>query len=117
MGSPSCDAGSRVRRAGGREVGAQPSGETDSPGRIDPMRPNRRRRRVPRARRVVLGPEFGVTGADSGIVLGVRMLRIYFSAQDLARIRMVSNLGPVVESVFALEIFGTKGGAAFNEWR
>ncbi len=45
------------------------------------------------------------------------MLRIHFTAHDLAGLRMVSNLGPVVESVFALDLFGYKGGAAFIGWR
>ncbi|MFF3671278.1 ArsR/SmtB family transcription factor [Microtetraspora malaysiensis] len=45
------------------------------------------------------------------------MLRIHFTVEDLARLRMASTLGPVTESVFALDLFGRGGGAGPNEWR
>ncbi|MER5622341.1 winged helix-turn-helix domain-containing protein [Streptosporangium sp. NPDC002544] len=45
------------------------------------------------------------------------MLRIHFTVEDLARLRMVASLGPVAESVFALDIFGRNGGASLNGWR
>ena len=45
------------------------------------------------------------------------MLKIRFTAQDLTGIRLVSNLGPVVEAVFALDLYGNRCGAAFTGWR
>ncbi|MER7213429.1 winged helix-turn-helix domain-containing protein [Streptosporangium sp. NPDC000239] len=44
------------------------------------------------------------------------MLRIHFTVEDLARLRMAATLGPVTESVFALDLFG-RGGAVPGEWR
>ncbi|MFI6509070.1 ArsR/SmtB family transcription factor [Streptosporangium sp. NPDC050855] len=44
-------------------------------------------------------------------------MRIHFTVEDLARLRMVASLGPVAESVFALDLFGRNGGASFNTWR
>ncbi|MEU3166762.1 winged helix-turn-helix domain-containing protein [Streptosporangium sp. NPDC006930] len=44
-------------------------------------------------------------------------MRIHFTVEDLARLRMVASLGPVAESVFALDLFGRTGGAFFNVWR
>ncbi len=45
------------------------------------------------------------------------MLRIHFTVEDLARLRMVTTLGPVAESVFALDLFGRPGVARFRGWR
>jgi DNA-binding transcriptional ArsR family regulator len=45
------------------------------------------------------------------------MLRIHFTVEDLSRLRMVASLGPVAESVFALELFARDEGAVFSGWR
>lgn len=45
------------------------------------------------------------------------MLRVHFTVEDLARLRMVAGLGPVAESVFALDLFGKQGIAHFRDWR
>nr|QEO73566.1 ArsR family transcriptional regulator [uncultured bacterium] len=45
------------------------------------------------------------------------MLRYHFTVDDLARLRMATTLGPVAESVFALDLFGRKSGVALNGWR
>lgn len=45
------------------------------------------------------------------------MLRIHFTVEDLARLRMAATLGPVTESVFAMDLFGRNGGAGPGEWR
>lgn len=45
------------------------------------------------------------------------MLRIHFTVEDLSRVRMATSLGPVAESVFALELFRHSSGAVFNRWR
>ncbi len=44
------------------------------------------------------------------------MLRIHFGVGDLARVRMVTGLGVIAESVFALDLFGRQG-IAFGRWR
>jgi DNA-binding transcriptional ArsR family regulator len=44
------------------------------------------------------------------------MQRIHFTVEDLARSRMTATLGPVAESVFALDLFG-RSGAGVNGWR
>lgn len=45
------------------------------------------------------------------------MLRIHFTVEDIAHTRMVATLGPLVESAFALYLFGRNGDVAFHEWR
>ncbi|GLZ36648.1 winged helix-turn-helix domain-containing protein [Actinokineospora sp. NBRC 105648] len=45
------------------------------------------------------------------------MLRIHFTAADLARLRMVASLGPVAESVFGLDVYGRAGTVGFHAWR
>lgn len=45
------------------------------------------------------------------------MLRIHFTVEDLARLRMVAGLGPVAESVFALDQFGRTSSVPFQVWR
>jgi DNA-binding transcriptional ArsR family regulator len=42
--------------------------------------------------------------------------RIHFSVGDLAQVRMVTGLGVVAESVFALDLFG-RPGVLFGQWR
>jgi DNA-binding transcriptional ArsR family regulator len=45
-------------------------------------------------------------------------LRIHFTMEDLARLRMAPSLGPVLESVCALDLFGRHGGGTqINTWR
>jgi|SRR5882757_2357277 len=45
------------------------------------------------------------------------MLRIHFQVEDLARVRMTASLGPVAESLFALDQFGRGGAVQFPVWR
>ncbi len=45
------------------------------------------------------------------------MLRIHFTVDDLARLRMVATLGPVAESVFALNLLAKGGVGALEWWR
>lgn len=45
------------------------------------------------------------------------MLRIHFSVADLARTRMTATLGPVAESLFALNQFGRGAATPFQIWR
>jgi DNA-binding transcriptional ArsR family regulator len=45
------------------------------------------------------------------------MLRIHFTAEDLSRVRMAPSLGPVAESLFALDLFGHSSGVVLNRWR
>jgi DNA-binding transcriptional ArsR family regulator len=42
---------------------------------------------------------------------------VHFTVEDLARLRMSAGLGPVAESVFALDMFGRQGIAHFQGWR
>lgn len=42
------------------------------------------------------------------------MLRYHFTVDDLARLRMTTTLGPVAESVFALDLFSRKSGVGLN---
>lgn len=44
-------------------------------------------------------------------------MRIHFTVEDLSRLRMLASLGPVAESVFALDMFGRHGTAHFQNWR
>ncbi|SES42673.1 ArsR/SmtB family transcription factor [Actinokineospora terrae] len=44
------------------------------------------------------------------------MLRIHFGVGDLARVRMVTGLGVIAESVFAIDLFG-RPGSVFGRWR
>jgi DNA-binding transcriptional ArsR family regulator len=48
---------------------------------------------------------------------GAGVLRIHFTVEDLARLRMVASLGPVAESVFAVDLFGRSGSGVLNGWR
>ncbi len=48
---------------------------------------------------------------------GFHVLRIHFTAETLARVRMRVTLGPIAESVFALNLFMGKDNAAFRAWR
>lgn len=46
------------------------------------------------------------------------MLKIHMTVDDLARLRIVPGVGPVLEGVFALQVFAVGGGsAAFQGWR
>ncbi|QWF85960.1 ArsR/SmtB family transcription factor [Amycolatopsis sp. CA-230715] len=45
------------------------------------------------------------------------MLRVVFTLEDFVRLRMTPGLGPVAESVFALDAFGRRGGPALEGWR
>jgi hypothetical protein len=45
------------------------------------------------------------------------MQRIHFTASDLARTRLQSTLGPVVEGVFAFGVLVRSGNADFARWR
>ncbi len=49
--------------------------------------------------------------------MGAAVLRIHFTVEDLARLRMAATLGPVTESVFALDLYTRSGGAIHGEWR
>ncbi|MEV7926011.1 winged helix-turn-helix domain-containing protein [Kitasatospora sp. NPDC088779] len=44
-------------------------------------------------------------------------MRIHFTVEDLARLRMVAGLGPLTEGVFALHRFSHSGSVAFQPWR
>lgn len=44
------------------------------------------------------------------------MLRVHFTVDDLARVQMVSSLGPLAESVFALDLFARQGNLR-RHWR
>ncbi|MCP3804325.1 winged helix-turn-helix domain-containing protein [Allokutzneria sp. A3M-2-11 16] len=44
-------------------------------------------------------------------------MRVRFTLNDLAKMRMVSTLGPVVEGVFALDLLRGRGNSQFGEWR
>lgn len=45
-------------------------------------------------------------------------MRIHLTMEDLARLCMAPSLGPVLESVYALDLFGRHGaGAQINAWR
>lgn len=45
-------------------------------------------------------------------------MRIHFTIEDLARLRMAPSLGPVLESVCALDLFSRHGGGTqINTWR
>jgi DNA-binding transcriptional ArsR family regulator len=44
-------------------------------------------------------------------------MRIHFTVADLAQLTMISTLGPVAESVFALKQFGRQGGTTFQGWQ
>lgn len=50
-------------------------------------------------------------------MFGGKDMRIHFTVDDLAQLNMISTLGPVAESAFALEQFGRPGNAAFHGWR
>jgi DNA-binding transcriptional ArsR family regulator len=45
------------------------------------------------------------------------VLRFHFIAQDMARVRMRATLGPLAETLFALDLFARGGSVAFNGWR
>src|SRR5450755_1198894 len=45
------------------------------------------------------------------------MLLINFTPGELARVRMTAGLGPVAESIFALDLFVNGRGYAANQWR
>lgn len=45
------------------------------------------------------------------------MLTIHFTHRDLARSRIVADLGPTVESIFALHRFGDAADPVFRRWR
>jgi DNA-binding transcriptional ArsR family regulator len=45
------------------------------------------------------------------------VLRVHFTVEDLARLRMVASLGPVAEAVFAIDLFGRRSGGPVAEWR
>ena len=45
------------------------------------------------------------------------VLRIHFTAEALARVRMRVTLGPIAESIFALNLFVGKGNVAVTTWR
>ncbi|MGC5194234.1 ArsR family transcriptional regulator [Streptomyces albidoflavus] len=45
------------------------------------------------------------------------MLRIHFTASELAQSRMVAGLGPMVEGAFALHLFAHSGDAVLRPWR
>jgi len=47
----------------------------------------------------------------------VSVLRLHFTAQDLARVRMTATAGPIAESVFALDLFARNSSIAFSGWR
>jgi DNA-binding transcriptional ArsR family regulator len=51
------------------------------------------------------------------LTFGAEELRIHFTVADLAQLTMISTLGPVAESVFALKQFGRPGGATFLGWQ
>ncbi|MFF4720502.1 ArsR/SmtB family transcription factor [Streptomyces albidoflavus] len=44
-------------------------------------------------------------------------MRIHFTVDDVAQLSMISSLGPVVESAFALKQLGRHGSASFRGWR
>ncbi|MEV7771724.1 winged helix-turn-helix domain-containing protein [Kitasatospora sp. NPDC086791] len=44
-------------------------------------------------------------------------MRIHFTVEDLARLRMVAGLGPLTEGVFALHRFSNSGSVQFHPWR
>jgi DNA-binding transcriptional ArsR family regulator len=52
--------------------------------------------------------------SDSGDVRAV--LKIHFTAEDLARVRMTVSLGPTAETIFALERFGGRDTSNFRDW-
>ncbi|MER7702107.1 helix-turn-helix domain-containing protein [Kitasatospora sp. NPDC097605] len=45
------------------------------------------------------------------------MLRIHFTAGDLARVRLSPTAGPYAETVFALGLLARGGGTAYARWR
>jgi DNA-binding transcriptional ArsR family regulator len=47
---------------------------------------------------------------------GVSVQRIYFTADDLARTSVVNTLGPIAETVFAMDALGRSDGVAYAEW-
>ncbi|WP_158834740.1 ArsR/SmtB family transcription factor [Streptomyces sp. NRRL S-350] len=44
-------------------------------------------------------------------------MRIHFTVEDLARLRMVAGLGPLTEGIFALHRFSHSGSVLFHPWR
>lgn len=44
------------------------------------------------------------------------MLRIHFTVEDLARLRMMATHSPVTESVFALDLFRRRGSGSIDGW-
>jgi DNA-binding transcriptional ArsR family regulator len=48
--------------------------------------------------------------------MGYATMRVHFTVEDLARLKMKSSLGPVPETVFALELFG-RNSAVASGWR
>ena len=44
-------------------------------------------------------------------------MRIHFTVDDVAQLSMISSLGPVIESAFALKQLGRQGSPAFRGWR
>jgi DNA-binding transcriptional ArsR family regulator len=54
---------------------------------------------------------------DQQRVFGGLLLRIHFTVEDMARLRMRAHLGPVAESVFALDLFARRGSVPFPGWR
>lgn len=48
---------------------------------------------------------------------GADVSRFHFTFQDLARLRMRATLGPIAESVFALDLFVDNSNLAFTAWR
>jgi len=48
---------------------------------------------------------------------GGLVLRIHFTVEDMARLRMRAQFGPVAESVFALDLFARQGSVPFPGWR
>ncbi|MGC4746974.1 ArsR/SmtB family transcription factor [Micromonospora sp. DT201] len=45
------------------------------------------------------------------------MARIYFAAEDLSRIRLTTTLGPLAESVFALDLLARPSSVVYQDWR
>ncbi|GAB1510053.1 winged helix-turn-helix domain-containing protein [Actinophytocola sp. KF-1] len=58
-----------------------------------------------------------VIGAFIENVRGIDVLRLHFTAEALARVRMRVTLGPIAESVFALNLFMGENNVAFRTWR
>jgi DNA-binding transcriptional ArsR family regulator len=52
-----------------------------------------------------------------GEIRGINVLRLHLAAQDLAKVRMRAALGPVAESIFALDLFARNNNLALTAWR